>query len=63
VGRINDHDVKLLVNLLPFAPPGELLAAERGEKPWPHRVFELYWPLSSSASFQGSSAERFAPHR
>ena len=31
--------------------PGELLAAERGETPWPHAVFSVYWPLARPDSF------------
>lgn len=54
VRRVNDHDVKLLANLLPFLQPGELLAAERGECEWPHNVYRLYWPLASAHSFSAA---------
>ncbi len=56
VRRTNDHHVQLLAGLMPFLQPGSLLAAERGEKPWPHKVYETYWPLSAPTSFalQGS---------
>lgn len=46
VRRCNDHQVKLLANLLHFVQPGELL---RGEMP--HKVFELYWPMADAHSF------------
>jgi glutamate synthase domain-containing protein 2 len=46
VRRCNDHQVKLLANLLHFVQPGELL---RGEMP--HKVFELYWPMAHAHSF------------
>lgn len=52
VRRTNDHQVKLLAGLLPFLKPGSLLAAERGEAPWPHQVYETYWPLSATDSFE-----------
>jgi glutamate synthase domain-containing protein 2 len=51
VRRISSHDIKLLVNLLPFVQRGELLAAERGESAWPHKVYELYWPRAVAESF------------
>ncbi|HEX6704971.1 MAG TPA: FMN-binding glutamate synthase family protein [Albitalea sp.] len=46
VRRCNDHEVKLLANLLPFVQPGALL---RGEMP--HAVFRLYWPLARAETF------------
>jgi glutamate synthase domain-containing protein 2 len=51
VRRIASHDIKLLANLLPFVQRGELLAAERGESAWPHKVYELYWPRAVAESF------------
>ncbi|MBE7420200.1 MAG: FMN-binding glutamate synthase family protein [Ideonella sp.] len=51
VRRGGEREVRLLVNLLPFVQPGELLAAARGEVPWPHAVFEVYWPLAQASSF------------
>jgi glutamate synthase domain-containing protein 2 len=57
VRRTSDHSVRLLSRLLPTLRPGELLAAERGEVPWPHQVFALYWPLASSASFQAQPVD------
>lgn len=52
VRRTSDHQVRLLATLLPALRPGELLAAERGDLPWPHQVFELYWGLASPHSFR-----------
>lgn len=46
VRRCNDHQVKLLANLLSFVRPGELLSGEM-----PHNVFKLYWPMASAHSF------------
>ena len=51
VRRGNEHEVRLLANLLPFVQPGELLAAMRGEVRWPHAVYELYWPRAQAHSF------------
>ena len=49
--------MRLLSSLLLTVAPGELLAAERGEAPWPHAVFSLYWPQARAESF----APRAAP--
>jgi glutamate synthase domain-containing protein 2 len=46
VRRCNDHQVKLLANLLPFVQPGALLSGEM-----PHNVFKLYWPMAHANSF------------
>ncbi len=46
VRRSTEHSVKLLVNLLPFVKPGELL---RGEMT--HKVFSIYWPMAQAESF------------
>jgi glutamate synthase domain-containing protein 2 len=51
VRRTASHDVKLLSNQITKVVPGQLLAAERGDAPWPHNVFEFYWPLARSDSF------------
>lgn len=51
VRRGSHREVRLLANLLPFVQPGALLAASRGEVPWPHAVFELYWPRARAHSF------------
>ena len=52
VRRTADSEVRLLSNLLTTVAPGSLLAAERGDAPWPHAVFSLYWPQARSHSFQ-----------
>jgi hypothetical protein len=52
VRRIPSHEVRLLVTLLGFVAPGALIEAIEGRTPWPHKVFEQYWPLSRSDSFQ-----------
>ena len=46
VRRCSEHEVKLLVNLLPFIKPGALLAGEL-----PHAVFRVYWPMAQASSF------------
>jgi hypothetical protein len=51
VRRTGDQDVRLLSSLLLTVAPGELLAAERGEAPWPHPVFSVYWPQARADSF------------
>lgn len=51
VRRGEDHEVHLLSNKLSFVKPGQLAAAIRGEEPWPHRVFEMYWPMADADSF------------
>ncbi len=50
VRRCNDHQVKLLANLLSFVQPGQLLHGEM-----PHNVFKLYWPMASAHSFAATS--------
>ena len=52
VRRTADQEVRLLSNLLTTVAPGALLAAQRGQADWPHKVFSLYWPLARSGSFQ-----------
>ena len=47
VRRTNDHEVKLLSNLLPFTAPGSLLSGELH-----HNVYRLYWPMARADSFQ-----------
>jgi glutamate synthase domain-containing protein 2 len=51
VRRMANHDVRFLVNQLPFVKPGALLAAADGRQPWPHVVFERFWPQAQSGSF------------
>jgi hypothetical protein len=57
VRRTPDSDVRLLANQLSFVPAGALLAAIAGRSEWPHKVFELYWPMSRSDSFQPLAAQ------
>jgi glutamate synthase domain-containing protein 2 len=56
VRRTAEQEVKLLVNLLPFVKPGSLLAAMQGEGDWPHSVYRVYWPQSSSGTWQLQAA-------
>jgi glutamate synthase domain-containing protein 2 len=51
VRRVEGNQVRLLAGLLIPMAPGDLLAAARGERPWPHKVFEVYWPLARPDSF------------
>lgn len=51
VHRNARHEVRLLSTLLPQVAPGALLAAERGDAPWPHATFERYWPVAQAGSF------------
>jgi glutamate synthase domain-containing protein 2 len=51
VRRLANQDVRLLANQLSFVAPGALRAAIEGTTPWPHKVFELYWPLARADSF------------
>jgi len=61
VRRTADGEVRLLQRLLPTVAPGALLAAMRGDGPWPHNVFSQYWPLASSRSFQPLAAADQVP--
>ena len=56
VRRASDHDVRLLANQLPFVKAGALRAAIDGHGPWPHKVYELYWPVARSDSFVAAMA-------
>ncbi len=51
VRRVEGNQVRLLAGLLIPMGPGDLLAAAGGERPWPHKVFETYWPLARPDSF------------
>jgi glutamate synthase domain-containing protein 2 len=51
VRRAADHEVRLLANVLPYVPPGALLAAIGGQGEWPHNVFRRYWPMASADTF------------
>lgn len=57
VRRVAEHEVRLLANLLPQVRPGALLDASAGRAPWPHKVFELYWPVADARSFAAGRAE------
>jgi glutamate synthase domain-containing protein 2 len=52
VCRGDDGQVRLLRNQLTYLRPGELLEAVAGRQPWPHKVFELYWPMAQADSFR-----------
>jgi hypothetical protein len=54
VRRTAAGDVRLLANQLPMVKAGSLLAAMQGQGPWPHPVFETYWPLARSDSFSAA---------
>ncbi|MBU6437753.1 MAG: FMN-binding glutamate synthase family protein, partial [Betaproteobacteria bacterium] len=55
VRRVNAHEIKLLSTLFPFMQPGQLLACtacgEAEQVRWPHKVYEMYWPLAQADSF------------
>jgi glutamate synthase domain-containing protein 2 len=51
VRRVNDNEVRLLVNLVPQLDTGALLQDDLREA---HAVFRLYWPRSSAAAFSPS---------
>jgi glutamate synthase domain-containing protein 2 len=36
--------------------PGSLLAAAQGAGPWPHKVFELFWPVAQASSFRPAAS-------
>jgi glutamate synthase domain-containing protein 2 len=57
VHRGDDGQVKLLANHLHYTAPGALLAAIEGRGTWPHKVFELYWPMARADSFRPVSAD------
>ncbi|MGN6747908.1 MAG: FMN-binding glutamate synthase family protein [Xanthobacteraceae bacterium] len=46
VRRISSNEIRLVANLYKFLQPGELLS-----NPKAHVVYEYYWPLASSKSF------------
>jgi glutamate synthase domain-containing protein 2 len=51
VRRGSGQVVHRLSNLLTFAKPGQILAAEKGEDMWPQAVFEQYWTRAQADSF------------
>ena len=46
VRRVSPHEIRLVANLYKFLKPGELLS-----NPKAHAVYEYYWPLASSTTF------------
>jgi len=46
VRRVSSNEIRLVANLYKFLKPGELLA-----NPKAHVVYEYYWPLATSRSF------------
>ncbi len=48
VRRVNDNEVRLLVNLIPQVRAGSLLQSDLSEV---HSVFRLYWPQANAADF------------
>ena len=48
VRRVNDNEVRLLVNLVPQVTAGSLLKSDLSEV---HNVFRLYWPGASASAF------------
>ncbi len=52
VRRMVSRQVKLLAQQLDFVAPGALLAAASGHAAWPHKVFQLYWPLACAGHWQ-----------
>jgi hypothetical protein len=46
VRRVSSNEIRLVANLYKFLKPGELLT-----NPKAHVVYEYYWPLATSKSF------------
>ena len=44
--RVSGNEIRLVSNLYKFLKPGELLS-----NPAAHAVYEMYWPMASSHSF------------
>jgi len=51
VRRSESDAVTLLSNHLHFTAPGALLKASAGDGPWPHKVYEVFWPRAQAHSF------------
>ncbi|MBL6750101.1 MAG: FMN-binding glutamate synthase family protein [Nevskia sp.] len=47
VRRVSENEIRLLANFYKFLRPGELL-----ENPAAHSVYQMYWPMASSRSFE-----------
>jgi glutamate synthase domain-containing protein 2 len=62
VRRAADHEVRLLANVLPYVPPGALVAAIGGQGEWPHNVFRRYWPMASADTFAPQTPTDAAIH-
>jgi glutamate synthase domain-containing protein 2 len=60
VRRTAQHTVRLLADQLAFVAPGALVDAIEGRAPWPHRVYELYWPLAQVDTFHPATAKAAA---
>lgn len=56
VRRVSGTEVRRLSNLLPYVADGALIAAERGDLPWPLPVFEQFWCRASADSFSLQTA-------
>jgi hypothetical protein len=59
VRRVSGNEIRLVANLYKFLKPGELLA-----NPKAHVVYEYYWPLATSKSFDpqpGGASRRALP--
>ncbi|MDE2369780.1 MAG: FMN-binding glutamate synthase family protein [Burkholderiales bacterium] len=56
VRRVAENEVRLLANDLWSVAPGSLIEADAGRAAWPHRTYELYWPMANSRSFTASAA-------
>ena len=56
VRRNADHEVRLLANQLNFVARGSLLESIEGSADWPHKVYELYWPMAASDRFAPAAA-------
>jgi glutamate synthase domain-containing protein 2 len=54
VRRVNDNEVRLLVNLVPQIEPKALLASDLSHV---HKVFQYYWPRASAHSFSYQEGE------
>jgi glutamate synthase domain-containing protein 2 len=52
VRRMANQQVRLLAQQLETVAPGVLLAAAAGQALWPHKVYQLYWPLASATQWQ-----------
>ncbi len=51
VRRGEDGQARPLADSVLFVRPGGLLAAIDGAAPWPHSLFETYWPMADAESF------------